>query len=63
MMDGDRRLFASPRDGGIYANEAAATPLTVHTFKIEYQGTATGTAARAAPHCRPPFPPSAAVWR
>lgn len=42
VMDGDRRLFPSGRDGGIYADEDAATPLTVHTFKIEYQGTATG---------------------
>lgn len=43
VMDGDRRLFPSARDGGIYADENASTSLTVHTFKIDYQGTATGS--------------------
>lgn len=43
VMDGDRRLFPSPRDGGIYADDGATTPLTEHTFRIEYQGTATGS--------------------
>ncbi len=56
VMDGDRRLFESERDGGIYANEAAATPLTVHTFKIEYQGTATGTGPGGSPPTAAPIP-------
>lgn len=41
VMDGDRRLFPSPRDGGIYPDGGANTPLTVHTFQIRYEGTAT----------------------
>ncbi len=56
VMDGDRRLFPSGRDGGIYANEGAATPLTVHTFKIEYQGTATGTGPGGSPPTAAPIP-------
>lgn len=56
VMDGDRRLFESGRDGGIYADEAAATPLTVHTFKIEYKGTATGTGPGGSPPTAAPIP-------
>lgn len=56
VMDGDRRLFESGRDGGIYADEAAATPLTEHTFKIEYQGTATGTGPGGSPPTAAPIP-------
>ena len=41
VMDGDRRLIPTERDGGIYADDSA-TALTVHTFKIEYRGTETG---------------------
>ena len=43
VMDGDRRLIPNERDGGIYASDAVGAALIVHTFKMEYQGTATGT--------------------
>ena len=42
VKDGDRRLIPTERDGGIYTNDSTLTPL-VHTFQIDYQGTATGT--------------------
>ena len=56
VMDGDRRLFASPRDGGIYADDGQGTPLTVHTFKIDYQGTDTGTGPGGSPPTAAPTP-------
>src|SRR5690606_19201833 len=43
VMDGDRRLIPNERDGGIYGSDDVNAPITVHTFKIEYQGTDTGT--------------------
>ncbi len=48
IMDGDRRLIPNQRDGGIYGSEAANAPITVHTFKIEYEGVATGPGPGAA---------------